>query len=103
VLDSSLYWDYSQSKRCASLQILHKGLAEEKKGMLCKINENKQILTWTSTTSAPASAIAIAIACPIPRVPPVTNAVLPVNEKREGNDVVIIAVVSVSSRKLEGP
>jgi hypothetical protein len=36
--------------------------------------------------SAPASASAIAIAAPMPRVPPVTRAVLPASEKREGTD-----------------
>jgi hypothetical protein len=36
--------------------------------------------------SAPASARASAIAWPIPRVPPVTMAVLPAREKRDGMD-----------------
>lgn len=37
----------------------------------------EQRLTWTETISAPASANAIAMAAPIPRVAPVTRAVLP--------------------------
>ena len=40
----------------------------------------RYIITWTSRISAPASARAIAMACPMPLVPPVTNAVFPSRE-----------------------
>lgn len=43
--------------------------------------------------SAPASASARAMACPIPLVPPVTMAVLPLSENRE--DIVADMVVAV--------
>lgn len=49
--------------------------------------------TWTRIMSAPASARAIAIAAPMPRVPPVTRAVLPWREKREGIVSAIFLIV----------
>jgi hypothetical protein len=42
--------------------------------------------------SAPASANAIAMACPIPRVPPVTTAVLPTSENSFSNDSILLSL-----------
>jgi hypothetical protein len=42
--------------------------------------------------SAPASANATAIACPMPRVPPVTTAVLPAKEKRSDTEDIVVDV-----------
>jgi hypothetical protein len=45
-----------------------------------------------SMMSAPASANAIAMACPIPRVPPVTTAVLPTSENSFSNDSILLSL-----------
>jgi hypothetical protein len=45
-----------------------------------------------SMMSAPASANAIAMACPIPRVPPVTTAVLPTSENSFRNDSTLLSL-----------
>jgi hypothetical protein len=42
--------------------------------------------------SAPASANAIAMACPIPRVPPVTTAVLPTSENSFSNESILLSL-----------
>jgi hypothetical protein len=49
--------------------------------------------------SAPASANAIAIAWPIPRVPPVTTAVLPASENSFSNDSILLSLCELIVEK----
>lgn len=53
------------------------------------------IRTWIKTISAPASARAMAIACPIPLVPPVTIATLPLNENNDKTGADMVQCFSV--------
>lgn len=46
--------------------------------------------TWIRMMSAPASASEMAMWAPMPRVPPVTTAVRPSREKREGREGAIV-------------
>ena len=57
--------------------------------------------TCTNTMSAPASARAKAIAWPMPRVPPVTRAVLPVKENKDVTVAAIVGIICAEEKERE--